>query len=92
MSVSPARPASAKRPGHFQTFFRREAAGISAGFSWSHALFKEMRSVPTAQIKSDLERDEKAVRNVVHEVQDLCGENEEYSDRSAIICTDQYDI
>lgn len=34
-------------------------------------MLKEMRSMPTAQIASDLERDEEAVLNFVHEVQDL---------------------
>jgi transposase-like protein len=42
-------------------------------------MLKEMRSVPSAQIASDLERDEEAVLNFVHEVQDLCGEIDEFT-------------
>jgi len=37
-------------------------------------MIKEMRSVPTAQIASDLNRDYEAVLNFIHEVQELCGD------------------
>ncbi|AUX07826.1 hypothetical protein AArcSl_1879 [Halalkaliarchaeum desulfuricum] len=37
-------------------------------------MIKEMRSVPTAQIASELERDYEAVLNFRHDLQELCGE------------------
>ena len=37
-------------------------------------MIKEMRSVPTAQIASDLHRDYEAVLNFRHDLQELCGE------------------
>lgn len=40
---------------------------------------KEMRFVSTAQMVADLERDEEAVRNFVHEVQGLCDEIDEFT-------------
>jgi hypothetical protein len=35
---------------------------------------KEMRSVGTAQIASDIDRDDEAVSNFHHDIQELCGE------------------
>jgi hypothetical protein len=37
-------------------------------------MIKEMRSVPTAKIASDLDRDYEAVLNFRHDLQELCGE------------------
>ena len=37
-------------------------------------MLKEMRSVPTAQIARDLDRDYEAVLNFVHEIQDRCND------------------
>ena len=37
-------------------------------------MIKEMRSVPTAPIASDLERDYEAVLNFRHDLHELCGE------------------
>lgn len=37
-------------------------------------MIKEMRSVPTAQIASELERDYEAVLNFRHDLQEVCGE------------------
>ena len=42
-------------------------------------MLKEMRSVPTAQIASDLERDNEAVLNFVHEVQYRCSDIEGFT-------------
>ena len=57
------------------TLFERYKFPVGEGFY----MLKEMRSVPSAQITSDLERNEEAVRNFVHEVQDLCGEIDEFT-------------
>ncbi len=43
------------------------------------SMLKEMRSVRSAQIASDLERDPEAILNFVHELQDRCGEIEEFT-------------
>jgi len=40
-------------------------------------MIKEMRSVPTAQIASELERDYEAVLNFRHDLQELCGERDD---------------
>ena len=37
-------------------------------------MIKEMRSVPTAQVASDLERDYEAVLNFRHDLQEMCGQ------------------
>ncbi len=37
-------------------------------------MIKERRSVPTAQIASELERDHESVLNFRHDLQELCGE------------------
>jgi transposase-like protein len=42
-------------------------------------MLKEMRSVRSAQIASDLERDPEAILNFVHEVHDLCGEIDNFT-------------
>jgi len=42
-------------------------------------ILKEMRSVPTAQIARDLERDYEAILNFVHEIQDRCNDLEGFT-------------
>lgn len=41
-------------------------------------IVKEMRSEPTAQIARDLDRDDEAVHNFVHNVQDISGDIDEF--------------
>ena len=53
-----------------QSFFEHRKFPIKEMFY----MIKEMRSVPTAQIASDLHRDYEAVLNFRHDLQELCGE------------------
>lgn len=46
--------------------------------------------MPTTQIASDLNRDEEAIRNFGHQVQDLCGEIDEFALRDVCEADEVY--
>jgi transposase-like protein len=56
-----------------ETFFEHRKFPIEEMFY----MIKEMRSVPTAQIASELNRDYEAVLNFRYDLQELCGELDE---------------